>query len=80
MQLSIAKWGNSLALRLPSHIAKASRLEEGVTVTVEVQEGGSIIVTPTRKRFKLSELLAKHPDRTESAEVDWGQSKGEEAW
>ena len=80
MQLSIAKWGNSLALRLPSHIAKESRLEEGATVTIEVQEGGSLIVTPTRKRFKLSQLLANHPKREVSAEVDWGQPKGEEAW
>ncbi len=80
MQLSIAKWGNSLALRLPSQIAREGRLEEGTNVTVEVNEGGSIIVTPTRKRFKLSQLLENCPVRATSAEVDWGQPRGEEAW
>jgi antitoxin MazE len=80
MQLSIAKWGNSLALRLPSHIAKEGRLEEGTPVTIKVQEDGSITITPTRRRFKLSDLLANHPERGESAEVEWGRPKGEEAW
>lgn len=80
MQTSIAKWGNSLALRLPSHIARESRLEEGATVTIEVSASGSLVVTPTRKRLKLADLLQDYPARGESHEFDWGQAKGEEAW
>jgi len=80
MQLHIAKWGNSLALRLPSHIARESKLEEGATVTIEVQKGGALIVTPVRKKFKLAELLAKMPERTTSGEVDWGKPEGDEVW
>lgn len=80
MQLNVAKWGNSLAVRLPSHIAKGSRLEEGATLEVEVQEDGTLILRPTRKRIKLSDLLQDLPEREGNAEIDWGAPKGEEAW
>lgn len=78
MQTTISKWGNSLGLRLPRHLAEAARLVEGATVKLEI-EGGSIRITPTRKRFKLSELLeGEDPSRGE--EFDWGAPKGKEQW
>ena len=80
MQLNIAKWGNSLALRLPSHIARESRLEEGAAVTIEVQKDGSLIVTPVRGKFRLAELLSGMPEGARSGEVDWGKPEGEEPW
>ena len=80
MQLNIAKWGNSLAVRLPSQIAKESRLEEGATVTIEVRKDGTLILTPMRKKFDLTDLLARMPDVSKSGEVDWGKPEGDEAW
>jgi antitoxin MazE len=76
MQSTISKWGNSLALRLPRNVAEEARLVEGVTVNLEIEDG-SLKITPSRKRFKLSELLA---NETQTAEMDWGQPKGEESW
>ena len=76
METTISKWGNSLGLRLPRHVAEATRLVEGSTVKLEIEDG-SIRVTPTRKRFKLSELLE---GETRRGEVDWGGPKGDEAW
>ncbi|MGR3722625.1 AbrB/MazE/SpoVT family DNA-binding domain-containing protein [Abyssibius alkaniclasticus] len=78
MQLSISKWGNSLALRLPRHLVREARLAEGAKVTLETRDG-SLVVTPVRKKFKLSELLADY-NKSESAEVDWGKQEGDEAW
>ena len=80
MQLNIAKWGNSLALRLPSHIARESRLEEGAPVTIEVQKDGTLIVTRVRRKFKLADLLANMPENLGNVEVDWGKPEGDEAW
>ena len=80
MQANIAKWGNSLALRLPSHIARASKLEEGAAVMIEVQSDGALIITPVRKKFTLQDLLSKMPERSETGEADWGKPEGEEAW
>jgi antitoxin MazE len=81
MQATVSKWGNSLALRLPRHVADQMRLEEGTTVKIEMSEG-SITVTPYRKKFKLSELLQNEPKRVKgkSQEFDWGGPVGEEEW
>lgn len=76
MQTTISKWGNSLGLRLPRHVAEATQLVEGATVRVEVEDG-TIKVTPTRKRFKLADLLA---DEVPRREHDWGDPKGDEEW
>ncbi len=79
MQTSIAKWGNSLALRLPRHVVEGANLKEGASVVVEVQDG-NLIVRPARKKFKLSELLADHKPTHRHGETDWGQRRGEEEW
>ena len=78
MESHIAKWGNSLALRLPRHVAADAKLREGTQVVLRV-EGGSLVVRPSRPKYKLSELLADHnPAKTK--EYDWGERKGEEEW
>ncbi len=79
MQTSIAKWGNSLALRLPSYIVRESRLTEGSTVLIEVRDG-ALVVTPVRKKLKLSDLLAGMEPRLTHEEFDWGEPKGDEEW
>lgn len=76
MQATVSRWGNSLALRLPRHVLEEVRLVEGATVNVEIDDG-AIRVTPSRKRFKLSELLE---GEQLSTEVDWGEPVGEEPW
>ena len=58
MQTTVSKWGNSLALRLPRHVAEEVKLVEGSTVSVEIEDG-SLRVTPTRKRFKLSVAIGR---------------------
>lgn len=79
MELNIAKWGNSLALRLPSRLARETNLTEGATVRLEIRDG-AIVVTPVRRRFELAELLARMPARSETGEFDWGAREGGEAW
>ena len=79
MQATIKKWGNSLALRLPQNVATQMRLMEGTSVHIEIDDG-SLRVTPARKKFKLSELLADEPKRAKPQEFDWGEAKGEEPW
>lgn len=78
METTIGKWGNSLGLRLPRHFAEATRLVEGTTVKLELEDGG-IRITPTRQRLKLADLLeGESARRTE--EFDWGSRQGEEEW
>lgn len=57
MRTQIAKWGNSLAVRLPRQVAEAAGLGEGATVDLEVGDG-VIRLTAARPRYTLEELLA----------------------
>lgn len=79
MQLSIAKWGNSLALRLPRHVVSGANLAEGTPVEIFVRDG-NLVVTPVRKKYKLSELLAQMTLEHKSDETNWGEQQGDEVW
>ena len=46
MKLQLAKWGNSLAIRLPVECTRGAGLREGDTVEAEVTPVGEIKLTP----------------------------------
>lgn len=48
MQSNIARWGNSLAVRLPSDQIKALGLREGAAVEVTLTPAGEIRITPVQ--------------------------------
>ncbi len=79
MRASIAKWGNSLALRLPKGLAEDARLVEGATVDLRV-ENGALVVALARKRYRLADLLAETDSGARRGETDWGTPRGREAW
>lgn len=49
--VSISKWGNSMALRLPKSIIDENQLEEGSKIDVVSQEG-KIILEPQQKKIR----------------------------
>lgn len=65
MELTVGKWGNSLALRLPAGIARQLGLQEGSRVQAEVTDTGELLLTPpepirpARTRDELMEQLRK---------------------
>jgi antitoxin component of MazEF toxin-antitoxin module len=46
MALKVARWGNSLAVRLPAGSAKRMGVEEGDTLIAEVSPGGRLVLAP----------------------------------
>jgi antitoxin MazE len=48
MRLQLAKWGNSLAVRLPVECVRAAGLKEGDEVEAEVTPIGEIRLTPAQ--------------------------------
>jgi len=56
-RVQIAKWGNSLGLRVPRDLAARIGLTEGTRVDVEAR-GGRLVVSKSNRRFSLDELLA----------------------
>ena len=56
MKLQVAKWGNSLAVRLPAECIRAAGLKEGDSVEAEIGLAGDITLTPTHPFNKTSFL------------------------
>ena len=79
MRSSIAKWGNSLAVRLPRQVVDAANLQEGAEVEITVDDG-KLTIAPRRPRYQLSELLADYKPKHRHGEQDWGKRKGKEEW
>lgn len=75
----IAKWGNSLALRLPKALASELGWGEDVRVELEVR-GGELVVKPLPKVYSLEELVAQITDENRHGELDWGSPRGAEHW
>lgn len=48
MKLQVAKWGNSLAVRLPTECIRATGLKEGDSVEAEIGRAGEITLTPAQ--------------------------------
>lgn len=78
MTTIVQKWGNSLALRIPSAFAKDIHLHQGSEVEVAVV-GGNMLVKP-KKKPTLAQLLSGVTAQNIHAEQDYGKSAGREAW
>jgi antitoxin MazE len=76
----IAKWGNSLAVRIPLAIAKQASLAEGDSVKLALDGKGGIVLRSARRRYELSDLVAQITPRNRHGETDWGPSQGKESW
>ncbi len=66
----LTKWGNSLGLRVPRDIAARLGLTEGARVDVEALDDGRIVITRSRRRFTLDELLAGMTPEKEHPSTD----------
>ena len=84
MALQIAKWGNSLALRIPKTVADQAGLTVGSVVKANVR-AGVLSVTPLKKPKKrrgkqLSRLLKGMTPAHFQHEIGWGTPVGKEIW
>ncbi len=83
MELSVQKWGNSAAVRLPTELLAMLKVALGDKLTVNVQADG-ILLKAKRPSYTLTELVAQC-DRAAEGPVDmavWSNTKpaGREAW
>jgi antitoxin MazE len=78
MKTQLAKWGNSLAVRIPKSVAESARLRQGQRLTVEGRRG--VIVLKPDGRYRLADLVSKITPRNRHSETDWGGPVGGEIW
>jgi antitoxin MazE len=81
VRVTVGKWGNSLAVRLPGEVVQAARLHDGERVEVEAQDG-DIVIRRVETDVVLEDLFrGKTPEewRAEYADAyDWGPDMGRE--
>jgi antitoxin MazE len=76
----IAKWGNSLGLRLPKSVAREAKLDEGDAVDVSVKNG-AIVVRAARRTYSIKTLVSKMTAHNRHKETSWGTTPvGRELW
>jgi len=80
MQTTIQKWGNSLAVRIPSAFVKEAHVAYGTAVDLSVI-GGKIVIAPQPvPEYRLEDLLQGVTKRNLHAEVETGGPVGQEVW
>jgi antitoxin MazE len=82
MKVKLAKWGNSLGIRVPKAAAEAAGLRAGTEVDVVVDGGGlrirrSIPLTHYRLEDLVAEMDRLGPENVPET-VDWGPDVGSE--
>lgn len=80
MRVTVRKWGNSLAVRLPRTLASDCGLSDGSLAELRLA-GGKVILAPmARPQHNLEKLLAGVTKGNLHGEVDAGGPAGREAW
>ncbi len=79
MRARIAKWGNSLGVRIPKVLAREAGLDEGTDVEVKVS-GRNLVLMPAQPQYTLDELVAGITPENRHGETDWGLPAGKEGW
>lgn len=80
MRAKVKKWGNSAAVRIPSSVLRALRLDLDEIVDVR-EEAGRIVIEPVRqKTYDLNELLRGITAGSQHESVDFGAPLGKEVW
>jgi antitoxin MazE len=73
-ETEVAKWGNSLGVRVPQTVAKQLGITAGSVVSISVEEGKIVIA----RGYTLAEMLASIPEDGLPAVADWGEPVGKE--
>ena len=76
----VAKWGNSLAVRIPQNLAKEISLAEGTEIDLGIVDGTLVMKPRSRKRYSLDHLIEGITPENLHAEIESGTAAGNEAW
>lgn len=85
MNTNLAKWGNSVAVRIPKKVLEQLNIDgnnfENISFDIAVEKN-KIILKKKQKKTKF-ELLAEKSKGTKlnpKEDIDWGNPVGKEAW
>jgi antitoxin MazE len=80
MKTQLAKWGNSLAVRIPKPIADAAKFSPGESLDLDVEETGAVTLRKPKHKPTLKDLVSEITPENRHSETDWGRPAGNEIW
>ena len=80
MKVTIKKWGNSAAVRLPASVMQATQLELDEVVEVREDRGRIVIERVRPGKYELSDLLRGITNKNQHRAIDFGLVVGGEIW
>jgi antitoxin MazE len=72
----VSRWGHSLAVRIPAHLARQMDLKEGSSIEVTVEDS-KLVITPAEAeppRYDLAQLIAGIDQDNVHEEIDLGDA------
>lgn len=69
VEQTVQEWGNGLAVRITSPVAKAARFTQGLPIHVEVVEGGVFLRTAGKAKLTLAQKLKAFDPAIHGGEV-----------
>ena len=73
----VAKWGGSLAVRIPKPIAEQWGVREGSVIDI-APRGDQVVLS--RRPHSLTEMMARVTPQNLHSEIDTGPPVGNEVW
>ena len=73
----IARWGTSLAVRIPKSIAEQWGVQEGSSIEM-ISQGDQVVMR--KKTYDLDDMLDQVTEDNLHPEADTGAAQGNEAW
>ncbi len=80
MKMTVQKWGNSLAIRVPKRVAVQVGLKAQDDLEIEVQDGNVVLKPQLRRVYRLGELVKKITPKNLHSEIDTGSRISREIW
>ncbi|CAA6814830.1 MAG: Programmed cell death antitoxin MazE [uncultured Sulfurovum sp.] len=78
MTVSLKKWGNSLALRIPKDMANSLDIDNNSLMELDINDG--VLTLRPKKNNLLETLVSQINNENLHKEIDTGKSVGNEEW
>lgn len=79
MSAVLSKWGNSLAIRIPSFVAEMASIREGDKLDIRVSRHRRITIAPMEQSVDFGKLYEQITPENRYSAVDVGSEQGKES-
>lgn len=80
MKSKLTRWGNSLAIRIPSLFIKHLDLASGTEIEMKLENDRLVLSRHKNKKYDLKELIENITPENRHEMTDWGPPVGKEIW